>query len=142
MTDTALLLSAADSGSRAGTRGRAVFARVAWRNLWRHRMRTWMAAGGIGFAIFLASLMSFLQAGVYGSWIDTATGLVTGHIQLQHPAYFDDPKVGHTLAGGTEIVRAPDDCTRRRQRHAASGGVCTGVGRRTQLRRLGDGSRS
>ena len=106
MTDAALLLSGADSSSRAGGRGRAVFVRVAWRNLWRRRLRTWMAAGGIAFAIFLASLMSFFQAGVYGSWIDTATGLVTGHIQVQHAAYFDDPKVGHALAGGTEMVRA------------------------------------
>ena len=101
MTDAALPLPATASGSRAGT----TFAVVAWRNLWRHRLRTWLAACGVGFAILLVGVMAAFQSGVYGPWIEHATSLSTGHVQVQHPDYFDDPNVAHTLADGTPLVR-------------------------------------
>lgn len=101
MTDAALPLPTTGSGRRAS----GMFARVAWRNLWRHRLRTWMAACGIGFGIFLVSVMAAFQAGIYGPWIENATALLTGHVQVQHPGYLDDPKLAHTLPDGTRLVR-------------------------------------
>ena len=103
MTDVALALPA-NAGRRAA-RGPSIHRHVAWRNLWRHPGRTWLAAGGIGFAIFLVSVFACFQAGIYGPWIDLATGFQTGHLQLQHPAYQDEPRVPNTLAAGTELVR-------------------------------------
>ena len=114
MTDEALpraqRQAAAESGSRraeSAPRGAAMgmFALVAWRNLWRRRLRTWLAAGGVAFAIFLVSVFMALQAGSYGGWIDSATGMMMGHMQLQHPDYLDDPKVGNFVRNGTELVR-------------------------------------
>ncbi len=81
-----------------------MFVRVAWRNLWRRRLRSWMSAAGIGFAILLVSFFMSFQAGTYGAWVETATGVMTGHLQLQHPEYFDNPKMGHAIAGGSELV--------------------------------------
>ena len=95
--------SASQRGHAAGTR--AMFVRVAWRNLWRRRLRTWMSAGGLAFAIFLVSVFMALQAGTYGGWIDTATGLVVGHAQLQHPDYMDDPRFSNAIDNATELVR-------------------------------------
>ncbi|MCE2426228.1 MAG: hypothetical protein J4F45_14240, partial [Pseudomonadales bacterium] len=56
----------------------AMFVRVAWRNLWRRRLRTWMSAAGMGFAIFLVSVSMSMQAGSYDAWIETATSLMAG----------------------------------------------------------------
>lgn len=84
---------------------RGAFVVVAWRNLWRHRLRTWLAAGGVGFAIFLVGVMAAFQSGIYGPWIENATSLSIGHVQVQHPDYFDDPNIEHTLTGGTPLVR-------------------------------------
>ncbi|MXY54857.1 MAG: ABC transporter permease [Gammaproteobacteria bacterium] len=89
----------------APPRARALFVRVAWRNLWRRRLRTWMSAGGIGFAIFLVTVGMSWQAGTYDAWIDTATGLMSGHAQVQHPAYFDNPEMRHNLAEGSDLTR-------------------------------------
>ncbi|MYA17771.1 MAG: hypothetical protein F4Z28_13920, partial [Gammaproteobacteria bacterium] len=86
------------------SRTRALFVRVAWRNLWRRRLRTWMSACGIGFAIFLVTVGMSFQAGTYDAWIETATGLMSGHAQVQHPAYFDNPEVRYNLAEGTELT--------------------------------------
>ena len=90
--------------TQAPPRSRALFVRVAWRNLWRRRLRTWMSASGIGFAIALVTVGMSFQAGTYDAWIDTATSLMTGHAQVQHPAYFDDPEVRHNLAEGPEVT--------------------------------------
>ena len=110
MSDSALLASPARSGAaermaNVGESTRSLFLRVAWRNLWRRRLRTWMSAGGLAFAIFLVSFFVAMQAGVYGNWIDSATRLMTGHLQVQHPDYQDNPKPSHAVAGATELVR-------------------------------------
>ena len=83
---------------------RGMVVRVAWRNLWRRRLRTWMSAAGIGFAIFLVTTFMSLQHGSYDAWIETATGLMTGHLQLQHPGYRDDPRIEYTMSGGAELI--------------------------------------
>lgn len=103
MSEAALSLAGAPRRGAAGTR--AMFARVAWRNLWRRRLRTWMSAGGLAFAIFLVSAFMALQAGTYGGWIDTATDMMTGHAQLQHPDYLDNPRFAHSIKNATELVR-------------------------------------
>ena len=63
-----------------------------------------MSACGIGFAIFLVTVGMSFQAGTYEAWIETATGLMSGHAQVQHPAYFDRPEVRHRLAEGTDLT--------------------------------------
>lgn len=90
--------------TRPSPRFRPLFVRVAWRNLWRRRLRTGLSAGGIGFAVFLVTVGMSFQTGTYEAWIETATGLMSGHAQVQHPAYFDSPEVRHALAGGTDLA--------------------------------------
>ena len=63
-----------------------------------------MSVAGIAFAILLVSVFTSLQTGVYGAWIDTATGLSTGHLQVQHPAYHADPRVRHMVADGAALA--------------------------------------
>ena len=63
-----------------------------------------MSACGIGFALFLVTFGMSFQAGTYDAWIETATGLMSGHAQVQHPAYFDHPEVRYSLAGGSDLA--------------------------------------
>lgn len=83
---------------------RGLFAVVAWRNLWRNPRRTWLTAGGIAFATALVVFASSIQVGSYDGMIDTATRLVSGHIQVQHPQFHDDPRMRHALPGGNELT--------------------------------------
>ena len=105
MTEAALPGALAGRASRRSGGARGLFVRVAWRNLWRRRLRTWLSAGGLAFAIFLVSATVSLQGGSYRGWVDTATGLATGHFQVQHPDYFDDPAVRHVLSSGSALAR-------------------------------------
>ncbi|MFX3657712.1 MAG: ABC transporter permease [bacterium] len=87
---------------------------LAWRNLWRNRRRTWLTAGGIGFAVWLLVFAMSMQDGSFEVMVDNAARLLTGHVQLQHPDYQDDPSVEHWLAADPAL---------RAQAVAASGVV-------------------
>jgi ABC-type lipoprotein release transport system permease subunit len=70
---------------------------LAWRNIWRHRRRTWLTVGAMVFSnILLVFLISF-QLGTYQLMIDNALSVFSGHIQLQAPGYQDEPTIRNTL---------------------------------------------
>lgn len=71
--------------------------RLAWRNLWRNPRRTWLTAGGIAFAVWLLVFGMSTQDGSFDVWIDNVARLLTGHVQIQHPAFAEDPALEHRL---------------------------------------------
>ncbi len=77
---------------------------IAWRNLWRNRRRTWLTAGGIAFAVWMLIFARSMQDGTFIIMIDNAARMMTGHIQVQHPDYQDDPRVENTLQQATLIA--------------------------------------
>jgi len=79
----------------------SVVLRMAWRNLWRHWRRTWLTVGAMIFSNCLLVFSISLQFGSYDMMIDNGLQTFSGHIQLQHPAYLDQPKMRYTL---TDIV--------------------------------------
>lgn len=82
---------------------------IAWRNLWRNRRRTWLTSGGIAFAIFLMVVARSLQVGVFDTMTDNTTAMLTGHAQLQHPEFMDDPALRHTVIDASAVARAIAD---------------------------------
>jgi len=61
--------------------------RLAWRNLWRNKRRTIITISSICFGLVLALVFIGLGDGTYGTMIDSAARLGSGHITLEHPAY-------------------------------------------------------
>ena len=72
--------------------------RLAWRNLWRHSRRTWLTVGAMIFSNTLLVFSISLQFGGYSMMIDNTLQAYSGHIQLQHPRYLDEPKMRYALA--------------------------------------------
>ena len=77
---------------------------IAWRNLWRNQRRTWLTAGGIAFACLLLLFSRSMQLGSYRDQIDATTALLTGHVQVQHPKYLDDPKLEYLVPGAAALA--------------------------------------
>jgi putative ABC transport system permease protein len=100
---SAALLPTASRG-RAGGIGLA--GALAWRNLWRNRMRTSLTAGGIAFAVLLIVAAYSFQGGAMGAMADNATRLLSGHVQIQNPAYADDPSLRNLVPDATAVARA------------------------------------
>jgi ABC-type lipoprotein release transport system permease subunit len=63
--------------------------RLAWRNLWRQKRRTFVTASALALALFLSLFTRSLQEGTYGANIDNAARFYTGLAQIQHPAFAD-----------------------------------------------------
>lgn len=85
-----------DTGDTAGTQ-RSLAGAIAWRNLWRNRRRTVLAAGAIAFSVALLLFAMSMQGGSYAAMIDNATHLLDGHLQLQRVGYLDDPRIENAI---------------------------------------------
>ena len=77
---------------------------LAWRNLWRNPRRTLLSASAIAFTIFLVMLTLALNVGTFGQMIEFITAQLHGHLQLQHPAYRDDPLLEHRIADSSLLA--------------------------------------
>lgn len=78
--------------------------RLAWRNLWRNRRRTWLTASAIAFSSALLVFMITIQLGAYDMFIDTSLRLGTGALQVQRPGYQEKPQMHATLADGQALA--------------------------------------
>ncbi|MFV2004459.1 MAG: ABC transporter permease [Gammaproteobacteria bacterium] len=71
--------------------------RMAWRNLWRHKRRTWLTVGAMIFSNLLLVFMISLQFGSYRMMIDNTLKSYTGHLQIQRAGYNDNPKIRNSF---------------------------------------------
>ena len=74
-----------------------IVVRLAWRNLWRHRRRTWLTVGAMVFSNTLLVFMISMQFGMYDLMIDNTLKVFTGHMQVPAPGYKDDQKMRQTV---------------------------------------------
>jgi ABC-type lipoprotein release transport system permease subunit len=79
--------------------------RIGWRNLGRNRRRTILTAGGLAVGYCGVVLLAGLAKGIVNEMIRNGTGVLTGQIQIHHPAYLPDRDVFRTLGGreGTNV---------------------------------------
>ena len=71
--------------------------RMAWRNLWRHRRRTWLTVGAMIFSNLILIFSISLQLGSYQMMIDNSLKSYTGHLQIQRKGYVDEPKMRSSI---------------------------------------------
>lgn len=74
-----------------------VVLRLAWRNIWRQRRRTWLTTGAMVFSNTLLVFMISLQFGMYDLMIDNTLQAFSGHLQVQAPGYKDDLKMRQSV---------------------------------------------
>lgn len=79
--------------------------RMAWRNLWRHQRRTWLTATAMIFSNVLLVFMISLQIGSYDMMIDNTLRAFSGHIQVQHEGYQENPKLRSSIAEVAELTQ-------------------------------------
>ncbi len=67
-----------------------MYLKLAWRNIWRNRKRTWITASSISFGVFFAVLMQSMQLGSYQKMIDNSVRFLTGHLAIHQEEYWDE----------------------------------------------------
>ncbi len=78
---------------------------IAWRNLWRNRLRTALTVGGIAFAVLLIVAAYSLQGGAMDAMADNATRLLSGHLQIQNAAFAEDPSMRKVVPDAAATAR-------------------------------------
>jgi len=76
---------------------------LAWRNLWRHRKRTFITLSSIAIGFGLAVLSIGLGDGSHNSLIRNAIKLGEGHITVQPRGYLEAPANHKYLADGLAL---------------------------------------
>lgn len=77
--------------------------KIAWRNLWRNKRRTFLTISSVLFALFLALLMRSMQLGSYDMMIESAVKSSTGYIQIHKLGYWDDKTIDNTFETSPEF---------------------------------------
>jgi putative ABC transport system permease protein len=67
--------------------------RLAWRNLWRNKRRTWLTVSAIAFITVLMVFLITLQLGSYDLMIDSSLRIFTGQMQVQREGYLEKPQI-------------------------------------------------
>ncbi len=75
----------------------AMYFQLAWRNLWRNKKRTLIAAASVFFAVLLALVMRSLQQGSYNYMINSSVSLYTGFLQVHEKGYWDKRSLDKSL---------------------------------------------
>ncbi len=78
---------------------------LAWRNLWRNKRRTLIAAASVFFAVILALLMRSMQTGYYDYMIDSSVRMYTGYIQIQGKDYLEKRSLEESMIIDEEQIK-------------------------------------
>lgn len=70
---------------------------LAWRNLWRNKKRTLIAAASVFFAVLLSLIMRSMQTGSYDYMIDASVRMYTGYIQVHGKDYWEKRSLDESM---------------------------------------------
>ena len=70
---------------------------MAWRNLWRHKRRTWLTVCAMIFSNLILVFSISLQLGSYQMMINNTLKSYTGHMQVQREGYNDEPRMRSSI---------------------------------------------
>ena len=71
--------------------------KLAARNIWRNKRRTFITAASILFAVFFAVAISSIQVGTWDHMIDSVVHYHYGYIQVHKAGYWDDKTIDNAF---------------------------------------------
>ncbi|MGB5488466.1 MAG: FtsX-like permease family protein [Lysobacterales bacterium] len=78
--------------------------RLAWRNIWRQKRRTWLTALAMIFSNILLVFMISLQFGSYEMMINNTLRMFSGQLQVQRESYQDSQKMRQVVKNIRELT--------------------------------------
>lgn len=83
--------------------------RMAWRNLWRRKRRTYITLLSIGFGVLLSVTFTGIADESYTKMIDTSAVMGLGHVTIEPRGYNDTPsldkKLSHTTGAKERLLQ-------------------------------------
>ncbi|HSH10076.1 MAG TPA: FtsX-like permease family protein [Oceanipulchritudo sp.] len=76
---------------------------IAWRNLWRNPRRTVIILVAVVVGIWMMLFMGSIMWGMVRGMLETSLANLTGHIEVHHPGYLDDPAIENRMENPGEL---------------------------------------
>lgn len=76
-----------------------MYLQLAWRNIWRNPRRTAVILTALVIGIWSMVLLGALMRGIAVGMVKNGIATLTGHIQIHHRGYRDDPAIENSLTG-------------------------------------------
>ena len=67
--------------------------KLAWRNIWRNKRRTYITVGSILFAVLFASFMEAIQRGAWNNMINNVVNFYFGYVQVHQDGYWAEQSI-------------------------------------------------
>ncbi|MBY6223754.1 ABC transporter permease [Ferrimonas balearica] len=83
--------------------------KLAWRNLWRNRLRTGIMLAAMVFGLLGVIVMIGFISGLYSNMIQNAIAWQTSHLQIHSRNYLDHPDIQDTLVNPDAITALLSD---------------------------------
>lgn len=83
--------------------------KLAWRNLWRNKRRTFIVISSIIFSVLLAAWMRSMQEGSYASMIENVVQYYSGYLQVQDTAYWDERTLENSMEVSEQLKKKIGD---------------------------------
>jgi ABC-type lipoprotein release transport system permease subunit len=83
-----------------------MYLQLAWRNIWRNPRRTVVILAAVIIGVWSMVLLGALMRGIAVGMVENGIATLTGHIQIHHKGYRDDPAIENSMtdAGVVEKV--------------------------------------
>lgn len=83
-----------------------MFLQLGWRNIWRNRRRTLVILTAVIIGVWSMIFLGALMRGIADQFIQNGIATLTGHIQIHHHGYRNDPVVENSMADPAPVEAA------------------------------------
>ena len=83
-----------------------MYLKLAWRNIWRNARRTAIILTAVVIGVWSMVLLGSLMRGIAVGMIKNGISTLTGHIQIHHKGYRNDPAIENRIADSTVVENA------------------------------------
>lgn len=83
-----------------------MYLQISWRNIWRNPRRTLVVLLAIVVGLWAMIFLGGLMRGIMNQMVDNGIATLTGHVQVHHPGYRNDPVIENSITATVRLKAA------------------------------------